>query len=114
MDPTPVPREIGRANQHDIRIVWNDGSERVYPARHLRLQCPCAMCVDELTGIRTLDPKRVPEGVKPDSVELVGRYALRIFWSDRHSSGIYTFKLLKGLPRDSSSRGALEQASQPS
>jgi len=29
--------------------------------------------------------------------ELVGRYALQIYWSDGHSSGIYTFDYLRNL-----------------
>jgi len=35
--------------------------------------------------------------LKPQKAELVGRYALQIYWSDGHSSGIYTFDYLRGL-----------------
>ena len=94
---TPVPREIGRADRHDLRLVWRDGHESVLPARLLRQSCPCALCVDELTGRRTLDPQSVPQTIAPESVELVGRYAIRLYWNDGHSSGIYTFRLLRDL-----------------
>jgi DUF971 family protein len=35
--------------------------------------------------------------LRPESAELVGRYALQIHWSDGHSSGIYTFTYLRTL-----------------
>lgn len=35
--------------------------------------------------------------LKPERVELVGRYALQIFWNDSHSTGIYSFDYLRGL-----------------
>lgn len=92
-----IPREIGRANRHDIAVEWSDGHRSVYEARPLRLRCPCAMCVDELSGRRTLDPATVPQEVHPLSIELVGRYAVRVYWSDSHSTGIYTFQRLRAM-----------------
>ena len=94
---SPVPREIGRANQHDIKVTWQDGHVSVYPARQLRLACPCAGCVDEVTGKRRLTAKAVPEDVEPLKVDLVGRYAVSVAWSDRHRTGIYAFDLLRKL-----------------
>ena len=35
--------------------------------------------------------------LKPERAELVGRYALQIHWSDRHSTGIYSFDYLREL-----------------
>ena len=32
-----VPKEVGRANAHDVKILWDDGHESVYIARDLRL-----------------------------------------------------------------------------
>ena len=93
----PVPAEISRANLQDVRIQWQDGHESIYPARFLRLNCPCASCVEETTGTKVLDPNQVPQNVGPMALQLVGRYALNIQWSDAHSSGIYTFKFLRDL-----------------
>ena len=92
----PVPVEIGRANQHDVQIRWNDGQESVYLARDLRLRCGCAGCVSEMTGEEMLDPRSVPADVHPLSISPVGRYAIQIHWSDGHATGIYTFKRLRG------------------
>ncbi|HWP84635.1 MAG TPA: DUF971 domain-containing protein [Terriglobia bacterium] len=93
----PTPLEIGRANQHDVRIRWSDGSETVYPARTLRLQCPCALCVDETTGLRILKEPAVPQDVHPLRIDPVGRYAIAIQWSDGHNTGIYTWEWLYAL-----------------
>ena len=92
-----VPREIGRANQHDLKIAWQDGHTSVYPARTLRLACPCAGCVDEMTGQIVLVANSVPPDVHPLKVELVGRYAITIGWSDGHHTGIYPFDLLRKM-----------------
>ena len=94
---SPVPDEITRSGECDVQILWKDGHQSIYPARYLRLKCPCAGCVDEWTGKRTLRGDDIPEDVALESLELVGRYGLRIFWKGRHSDGIYTFKLLRDL-----------------
>ncbi len=93
----PTPVEISRANQHDVKIRWQDGHESIYPARTLRLACPCAGCVDEVTGRRRLIARSVPEDVHPLKIEAVGRYAITIRWSDGHRTGIYAFNLLRAL-----------------
>jgi DUF971 family protein len=93
----PKPVEITRANQHDIKIRWKDGREVVYPARFLRMECPCAVCVDELTGRRTLKETSVPQDVHPNGIERVGRYAIQIYWSDGHTTGLYTWERLRDL-----------------
>ena len=90
-----VPVEIGRANQHDVKIRWQDGHESVYPARDLRLACPCAGCVDEVTGQLRLIASSVPQSVHPLKINLVGRYAISIDWSDGHNTGIYAFGYLR-------------------
>jgi ATP-binding protein involved in chromosome partitioning len=53
--------------------------------------------VDEMTGVRTLRPEAVDEGVYPTAIHYVGRYALQFVWSDGHSTGIYTFPYLREL-----------------
>ncbi len=91
----PMPVEITRAHDHDVKIIWQDGHESIYPARALRLACPCAGCIDEVTGARRLIPSNVPEDVKPLRIQLVGHYALTIEWSDGHTMGIYAFSTLR-------------------
>ncbi|HEU4799069.1 MAG TPA: DUF971 domain-containing protein [Gemmatimonadales bacterium] len=99
-----MPRGIARLSE-GLRIDWTPRSAAssepdhvaLYPARMLRLACPCAACVDEMSGRPLLDPARVPPDVHPLAVELVGGYGIRVRWSDGHSTGIYTFELLRAI-----------------
>lgn len=93
----PVPIEIGRANQDDVKVVWQDGHTSVYPARELRMSCPCAGCVDELTGAVRVIASAVAPDVHPLKIDLVGRYAITIHWSDGHHTGIYPFERLRTM-----------------
>jgi ATP-binding protein involved in chromosome partitioning len=93
----PVPYAITR-EPGGVRIDWDDaGHSWLYQARPLRLACPCAGCVEEMTGRLLLNPTSVPMDVHPESLALVGSYGLRIRWSDGHDTGIYTFEQLLGL-----------------
>ncbi len=92
-----VPSEIQRVGHEEIRITWEDGKISILPNRQLRLECPCAGCVDEHSGKKTLDPKTVPEVIWPATIELVGHYAISIKWSDAHDTGIYTFERLRAM-----------------
>jgi len=94
-----MPVEIGRANQHDVKIRWQDGHESVYLARELRMSCPCAGCVDEMTGQVRVIATSVPQNVVPLKIDLIGRYAISVQWSDGHNTGIYTFEYLRKLDK---------------
>jgi ATP-binding protein involved in chromosome partitioning len=102
-----IPHAI---NRHDdgLKIEWDeDGHEGFYPARALRLACPCAACVEEMSGRPLLDPATIPADIRPVSIALVGAYGLRIEWSDGHSTGIYTFeRLLAACPCPRCQRGS--------
>lgn len=93
----PVPVEIGRANGYDVKIRWQDAHESVYPARELRLACPCAGCVDEVTGHVRVIASAIAQTVRPVKIDLIGRYAISITWSDGHNTGIYSFDKLRKL-----------------
>lgn len=92
---TRPPRTIAR-RQDGLFVDWDGGGhEALLPARALRLACPCAGCVEEMTGRPLLDPGRIPEDVHPVQVAAVGGYGIRVQWSDGHGTGIYTWDLLR-------------------
>tara|TARA_B100000686_G_C16556091_1_gene845234 strand:+ start:570 stop:872 length:303 start_codon:yes stop_codon:yes gene_type:complete len=84
-----------------LAVLWDDGSEIFVEYKMLRNACPCAYCSGETDvfgnvyigkGIR-----RTALAYEVDKIELVGHYAVRIYWKDNHNSGIYPFELLKKL-----------------
>jgi ATP-binding protein involved in chromosome partitioning len=91
------PAEVQLLEEGAVRIAWSDGHESRLPLRPLRLACPCALCVDEMTGEPRLDPATVPKDVKALEFRAVGRYAIQFIWSDGHNSGIYTYDRLRSL-----------------
>lgn len=90
----PQPRKITRSDPGRIEFEWDTGERTVLTTVELRSICPCATCVDELSGVRRHDPRTVPEGLQHAEVRLVGNYAITMSFSDGHATGIYTFPML--------------------
>lgn len=93
----PIPIEIVQQGETKLQIKWNDKHISDYTAQHLRLNCRCAICVDEATGAKRLKAADVADDIRILDVGSVGRYAIRILWSDGHDTGIYTFEHLRSL-----------------
>lgn len=87
------PRDIVFAE--DLTIEWRDGVVSHYPFFALRDSCPCASCVDELSGAKVLDPAKISKDIHITACEYVGNYAIRINWSDGHNTGLYAFRFLR-------------------
>jgi ATP-binding protein involved in chromosome partitioning len=96
-----MPYRITRQDD-GLLLEWDQsGHLALYKARELRLSCPCAECVEEMSGRRLLQPESVPIDIRPVSIALVGSYGLKVNWSDGHGTGIYTFeRLLASCPCD--------------
>lgn len=98
MEPRYQPEEIApTADGARLAIRWADGVTSEFEPWLLRTRCPCAGCVDEMTGIRTLSPESVPRTIYPEAIHYVGRYALQFVWSDGHRTGLYPFEFLRKL-----------------
>ena len=84
-----------------IAIIWNDNTDSLIEYAKLRNACPCAYCSGETdvfgnvfkgSGIR-----KTQLAYEINKIEMVGHYAIRIYWKDNHNSGIYPFDLLYTL-----------------
>lgn len=90
-------KQIAQIGERTLGITWTDDRRDAYDVVKLRRLCPCAVCVDEWTSEKRLQPESVPETVRPQTVDSVGAYALQIRFTDGHGTGIYTFQMLRGL-----------------
>jgi DUF971 family protein len=91
IEPTQIIEESDSA----VSIKWSDDSETRYSAAGLRRVCPCAGCVNEWTGEKILDARRIPDDLTFAAISIVGRYALNFHFSDGHDTGIFSFKYLR-------------------
>ena len=96
MRDAPTDIKLKRA-EGKLEIAWRDESTRRYDVRQLRCECRCAGCVDERTGVRTLDVDAVPREIFINNMELVGNYALKFSFSDGHDTGIYSWDRLYAM-----------------
>ena len=84
----------------EIAMKWNDGEESYLPLEKLRRACPCASCGGEPDVMgRVLRPTvtYTPASFQMKSFQVIGGYAFQPVWQDGHSSGLYTFDLLREL-----------------
>jgi DUF971 family protein len=86
-----APTDVAIAPDGGVMVHWDDGKESRFPARWLRARCPCAGCVDEWSGQRTVGETQVKPDVRAENLEPVGRYAVRVDWSDGHNTGIWSW-----------------------
>ena len=91
------PKEIKLNNDGFLLVEWPDGHKGLHRPYRLRINCACAVCIDENTGKQILNKKSVPLDIKIESFSSVGRYALRMLFSDTHNTGIYTFDKLRTI-----------------
>jgi DUF971 family protein len=89
-------RKIDQVNNFVFAVQWNDGKISEYRLSELQKRCPCASCVDEITGERR--PGAIlKENVRAITLSSVGRYALRIRFTEGCSNGIYSYDMLRNM-----------------
>lgn len=92
-----MPSRVKRVSGFLTDIFWNDGHISSYPSWYLRENCPCASCVEEMTGRRMIVAGSIPSNLERTDVRPIGNYALGFTWGDGHSTGIYTFDFLRRI-----------------
>ncbi len=86
-----IPTQIEPYSPTEMMIAWNGGQKFAVPYVEIRFYCPCAGCVDEHTGRRTIDKSSINPSIRPTQVQVVGRYAIQITWSDGHDTGMFHY-----------------------
>ncbi len=92
--PPAEPVEIRHERSaRRVVVTWEDGHLSAFPLDYLRSWCPCAMCQGHGPEARYLDL----HGQELVHLDGVGNYAISLTWQDGHSTGIYSFRLLRRL-----------------
>lgn len=98
----PADVKIHVSSGAGVDITWADGHSSHYDFAYLRDECPCALCNDERQKKNALaapasSPLLPIFKPKPRAVSVVpvGSYAFQIFFSDGHSSGIFSYGHLR-------------------
>jgi DUF971 family protein len=92
-----IPSKIEPLSPIELHIQWNNGDDYSIPYSEIRFYCPCAGCVDEHTGERTIQKSSIDPAIRPKDVQAIGRYAIQFTWSDGHNTGMYHFDRLREL-----------------
>jgi DUF971 family protein len=85
-----------------LTIQWDDGASSYYSIGYLRRMSPSAEAREVREKLKknplTVLPASPPSGplVAVDA-ELVGNYAIKIVFSDGHSTGIYSWDYLREI-----------------
>ncbi len=111
-----VPVGLEKSDDRHLVIDWSDGHQQRIPFRMLRDNCRCAHCIDKhkmykpVGEAETLEPQPKPKSLalpvlsdaeaRPidiASMAPAGNYGYKVAFSDGHSSGIYSFELLRAI-----------------
>ncbi len=87
---------VFRKSARTVVILFDDGFEGEIAFKTLRTESPSA----DVRGHGAGPPPAqapVPDDISIEKAEPVGRYAVRLYFSDGHSTGLYTWALLRSL-----------------
>mgnify|MGYP001472852245 CR=1 FL=1 len=94
-----APRQIQLIGA-ELAIVWEDSREDYLDGEFLRENSPSAENIGEVDVLGQKwggDGPRSFPGVKLQTFEYVGNYAIRPVFSDGHKTGIFSWKYLREL-----------------
>jgi DUF971 family protein len=85
----------------ELAMKWDDASEGFVKLETLRRACPCAGCKGEVDIMGNLhkgpDKPLMPASYQLRSISFVGTYGIQPVWADGHSTGIFSFDLLRAI-----------------
>ena len=86
---------------NELALRWADGMEQFIQLETLRRACPCASCAGEVDVMGNLhkgpDQALKTASFQVQQIQIVGGYALQIFWADAHNAGLYSYDFLREL-----------------
>ena len=106
-----VPEHLDCKRDEALTVRWSDGRVSVYPVAYLRRMSPSADAIQMREQLAqnplTVLPSSGGGGaLRIERIEPVGRYAVRLVFSDGHATGLYTWAYLREIDPGGSSSGA--------
>jgi DUF971 family protein len=99
MATTPTPSEIKFHQKSKLlEIVFDDNTECMLSTEFLRVHSPSAEVQGHSPEQAVLQVGK--ENVSIDKIEPVGNYAIKIFFSDGHDTGLYSWQYLHILAKN--------------
>ena len=102
----PVHLDLKRDEALTVR--WSDGRVSVYPVGYLRRLSPSADAQQTREALKDNPLTVLPSGgggpLRAERLEPVGRYAIRLVFSDGHQTGLYTWAYLREIDPAEKSR----------
>ncbi len=96
MPEASQPLTIDVERDRGLTIVWSDGTSRFFGSEELRRHCPCAGCREQRARDLPVWPQpSSPLPLRIIDAEFVGAWGIRLQWNDAHSTGIYSWELLR-------------------
>lgn len=92
--PWPIDLRFNKARA-ELHLSFDDGAEFILPYELLRVESPSAETKGH--GNENPPPPAKKRQIGVSGAEPVGRYALRIRFTDGHDSGLYTWAYLREL-----------------
>jgi DUF971 family protein len=91
--PEPIPTKINYHQKSRILdVTFDEGSEFSFSSEFLRVYSPSAEVRGHGPGEEKLQLDK--ENVAINDIEPVGNYAIKLVFSDKHDSGLYSWDLL--------------------
>jgi DUF971 family protein len=93
---TDAPVTIDVQREAGVTLIWEDGTTARFELEELREHCPCAECRtrrDRAQPVR--EPASAAHPLRIVDAHLVGGWGIGISWSDGHTTGVYSWDLLR-------------------
>jgi len=106
-DPNAIkPKHLDLDKDRALTVYWHDERVSVYPIDYLRRMSPSADARELREQMRNNPLTVLPGGaegdepLKAEGAEMVGNYAIRIYFSDGHHTGLYSWDYLRQIDPD--------------
>lgn len=93
-ETNPVAIDVERDS--GVTVTWEDGHISRFGLEDLRTNCPCARCnAMRQQGEPAWPTPGAPSTLRIESAQQVGNWGLNLHWNDGHTTGIYTWEVLR-------------------